>query len=51
MSVTIKRGIQVKDTFIFQDVIIKGINEGKTLFELLKLNEKLENINMKLPVE
>lgn len=40
-----------KKTAAKEDAIIKGINEGKTLFELLKLNEKLENINMKLPVE
>lgn len=40
-----------KMTATKEAALIKGINEGKTLFELLNLNKKLENINMKLPAE
>lgn len=40
-----------KTTAAKEAAIIKGMNEGKTLFELFNLNKKLEILNMKLPIE
>jgi len=38
-----------KKTAVKEAALLKAINDGKTLFEALNLNKKLENINMKLP--
>jgi 4-hydroxy-4-methyl-2-oxoglutarate aldolase len=40
-----------KKTDARETLFRKGMNEGKSLFELLNLKKKLENINIKLPLE